>query len=216
METQKAEIIAERSFAGVDTIHGVTFDGNAVWFAHGQEGELMSVEPDTGRVLGRFKAPADAGTAFDGRHLWVVGGERIRKIDPETGAVIGEVPDFDARPVAGLAWADGALYAGIYRQKKILKLDPRTGKILRTLSSDRLVTGVSWTGAELWHGVMREEGAPSEIRRIDAESGEVLDRIEMPEGVAVSGVEGDPSGRFWCGDPITGKLRAVKKPKRAA
>ncbi|XYH93200.1 glutamine cyclotransferase [Sorangium sp. So ce1128] len=217
MKARQAEIIAERTFDGVDSIHGVAFDGQAVWFAHGDGGDLLSTEPETGRVLRRLKAPANAGVAFDGRHLWVVGGGKIRKIDPGTGAVLGEVPDFDATPVTGLAWADGALYAGVYRQKKILKIDPERGTVLRTLVSDRFVTGVTWADGDLWHGVMRDEdGAPSELRRVDAQRGEVLDRLALPEGVRVSGVEADASGRLWCGDPATGKLRAVRKPRTAA
>ncbi len=217
MKVQRAEIVAEHRLNGVDSVHGVTFDGKALWFAHGSRGDLTSMDPASGQVLGHLSAPVDAGTAFDGQHLWVVGGERIRRLDPATGAILGEVPDFDARPVSGLAWADGALYAGVYRQKKILKIDPTTGKVLRTLTSDRLVTGVTWCEGELWHGVMREEGpVPSELRRVDAATGEVLARVGMPEEVAVTGVEADDQGRLWCGDGSQGRLLAVKKPGRAA
>ncbi|WP_437923350.1 glutamine cyclotransferase [Sorangium sp. So ce291] len=217
MKARQAEIIAERTFDGVDSIHGVAFDGQAVWFAHGAGGDLLSAEPETGRVLRHLKAPAQAGVAFDGSHLWVVGGGKIRKIEPETGAAVGEVPGFDATLVSGLAWADGALYAGVYRQKKILKIDPERGTVLRTLVSDRFVTGVAWADGDLWHGGMPDdEGAPSELRRVDAQRGEVLERLALPEGVRVSGVEADASGRLWCGDPATGKLRAVKKPRTAA
>ncbi|WP_433937366.1 glutamine cyclotransferase [Sorangium cellulosum] len=215
-DARQAELVAERTFDGVDSIHGVAFDGQAVWFAHGARGDLLSVEPETGRVLRRLKAPAHAGVAFDGSHLWVVGGGKIRKVDPGTGAAVGEVPGFDATPVTGLAWADGALYAGVYRQRKILKIDPERGTVLRTLVSDRLVTGVTWADGDLWHGAMREEGGPpSELRRVDALRGEVLDRLTLPEGVSLSGVEADSSGRLWCGDPATGKLRAVKRPRKA-
>ncbi|APR85679.1 WD40-like repeat protein [Minicystis rosea] len=216
MADREAEIVVERTFEGVGAIHGVTFDGQAVWFAHGSQGDLVSMEPETGAVLARLQVPADAGVAFDGRHLWVAGGDRIRKIDPATGAAVGEVPGFDATPVSGLAWADGALYAGVYAQKQILKIDPETGAVLRTLVSDRLVTGITWADGDLWHGVMREEnGAPSEIRRVDAQSGAVLDRLTLPEGVALSGVEADANERFWCGDGRSGKLRAVKRPRKS-
>jgi outer membrane protein assembly factor BamB len=216
MEIRPAEIVAEHAFEGVERIHGVTFDGEAVWFAHGKEGEVLAAEPETGRVRARLRVPANAGAAFDGRHLWVVGGDRIRKVDPATGAALGEVPGFDATPVSGLAWADGALYAGVFTEKKILKIDPETGRVLRTLATDRLVTGVTWVDGELWHGTVAEPGGRAELRRVDEETGEVRDRLEMPEDAAVSGVEGDRRGRFWCGDWQSGKLRAVKKPRRSA
>jgi hypothetical protein len=64
---------------------------------------------------------------------------------------------------------------------------------------------------ELWHGTMETE--QSELRRIDPETGEVPERLEMPAGVAVSGLEADGAGVFYCGGGVSGKVRAVRKPK---
>ena len=64
---------------------------------------------------------------------------------------------------------------------------------------------------ELWHGTMEAE--QSELRRIDPETGEVPERLEMPAGVAVSGLEADGAGVFYCGGGASGKVRAVRKPK---
>ena len=86
---------------------------------------------------------------------------------------------------SGLAWAEGTLWVGQYRERKIHQVDPETGKVLRTIQSNRFVTGVTWVDGELWHGTW--EGDESDLRRIDPQTGEVLERIEMPRGVTVSG-----------------------------
>ena len=108
---------------------------------------------------------------------------------------------------SGLAWAEGTLWVGQHRGRKIHQIDPETGAILRTIESDRFVTGVTWIDGELWHGTW--EGDESEVRRIDPETGEVLERLEMPAGAGVSGLESDGGDRFFCGGGSSGKVRAI-------
>ena len=88
------------------------------------------------------------------------------------------------------------------------------GAILRTIESNRFVTGVTWVEGELWHGTW--EGDESELRRLDPATGEVLDRLEMPPGAGVSGLESDGGDRLFCGGGPSGKVRAVRRPERRA
>ena len=111
---------------------------------------------------------------------------------------------------SGLAWAEGTLWVGEYRARRIHQLDAANGAVLRTIESDRFVTGVSFVGGELWHGTQEDER--SEIRHVDPRSGEVLERLEMPAGTIVSGLESDGAGLFYCGGGMSGKVRAVRKP----
>ncbi|MCY1556873.1 hypothetical protein D9M68_936700 [compost metagenome] len=90
-------------------------------------------------------------------------------------------------------------------------MDPRTGTILRTIESDRFVTGVTWVDSELWHGTW--EGNESSIRHVDPATGEVLERLDMPAGTGVSGLESDGGDRFFCGGGSSGKVRAVRRPR---
>jgi len=113
---------------------------------------------------------------------------------------------------SGLAWAEGALWVGQYQERKIVQLDPQTGAVLRTIESNRFVTGVTWVDGELWHGT--SEGDESDLRHVDPATGEVLEMLDMPEGVRVSGVESDGAEQFFCGGGNSGKLRAVRRPKR--
>ncbi|MDR5761078.1 glutamine cyclotransferase [Caballeronia sp. LZ035] len=211
MKRAKAEIIREYGpFAGVEGVHGVTWDGENVWFAAGES--LNAFDPASGEPRRSFGIAAHAGTAFDGKHLFQIAEDRIQKIDPETGRVLATIPAPGNGGDSGLAWAEGTLWVGEYKARKIHQVDPQDGKVLRTIESNRFVTGVTWVGGELWHATW--EGDESELRRIDPQSGEVLERLEMPEGAAVSGLESDGGERFFCGGGRTGKIRAVRRPKR--
>ena len=212
MTKSTAEILCEYGpFPGVDHVRGVTFDGRQVWFAAGDR--LNAFDPASGQVLRTLAVAGHAGTAFDGRHIFQLADERIRKIDPETGQVLATIPAPDGGG-SGLTWAEGTLWVGQYRNRRIHQIDPRTGAILRTIASDRFVTGVTWVEGELWHGTW--EGDESELRRVDPETGAVLDSLAMPPGVTVSGLESDGGDRFFCGGGNSGKVRAVRRPRRGA
>ena len=205
----EAEILREYGpFPGIDSVHGVSFDGRHVWFASGDR--LNALDPGTGEIAGAVDIAADAGTAFDGRHLFQIADAVIRKIDPETGAVVKTIPAPGNGMASGLAWAEGTLWVGQYRDRTICQIDPDTGAVLRTLHSDRFVTGVSWVHGELWHGTWEDE--TSDVRRIDAESGAVTARLAMPAGQIVSGLESDGADKFFCGGGNSGKIRVIRRP----
>jgi glutamine cyclotransferase len=212
MNRSTAEIIREYGpFPGVDHVHGVTFDGQHVWFASGDK--LNAFDPANGKTVRSIAVTANAGTAFDGQHLFQLAEDLIQKIDPKTGRVLATIPA-PAGGASGLAWAEGSLWVGQYKNRKIHQIDPETGAILRTIESNRFVTGVTWVDGELWHGTW--EGEESDLRRIDPRTGEVLERLEMPRGVGVSGLESDGGDQFFCGGGKSGKVRAVRRPRRRA
>jgi glutamine cyclotransferase len=210
MKRSAAEILREYGpFPGVDSVGGVTFDGRNVWIAAGDK--LSAFDPASGKILRSIDVVAHAGTAFDGEHLYQLAEDRIQKIDPKTGAVLATIPSPGRGADSGLAWAEGSLWVGQYRDRKIHQVDPHTGAILRTIESNRFVTGVTWVEGEFWHGTW--EGDESDVRRVDPETGNVLERLEMPSGVGVSGLESDGGDRFFCGGGKSGKVRAVRRPK---
>src|SRR6185503_18073447 len=111
----------------------------------------------------------------------------------------------------GLAWAEGTLWAADYRARKIHQIDPDTGTILRTIESNRFVTGVTWVDGQLWHATWEDD--ESELRRVDPGTSEVLERLALPAGVKVSGLESDGKDRFFCGGGASGVVRAVRRPR---
>jgi glutamine cyclotransferase len=210
MRRSNAEIVREYGpFPGADQVHGVTYDGEQVWFAAGDT--LNAFDPASGKPLRSIDVAAHAGTAFDGRHLFQLAADRIQKIDPNTGRVLATIPAPGGGGDSGLAWAEGTLWVGQYRDRKIHQVDPETGTILRTIESNRFVTGVTWVDGELWHATW--EGDESDLRRIDHRTGEVLERIDMPPGVGVSGLESDRADRFFCGGGKSGKIRVVRRAR---
>lgn len=213
MTRAAAEIIREYGpFPGVDRVNGVTYDGRYVWIAFGDG--LRAFDPANGKMARSIDVAAHAGTAFDGRHLFQIAEDRIQKIDPKSGRVLSTIPAPGRGDDSGLAWAEGTLWVGHYRARKIYQIDPETGAILRTIASNRFVTGVTWIDGEFWHGTW--EGDESEVRRVDPQTGEVQERLEMPPGVGVSGLEADGGDRFFCGGGSSGKVRAVRRPRRGA
>ena len=210
MKREPAEILREYGpFPGADAVHGVTHDGQRVWFASGDR--LNALDPASGEVVRAIEVPAHAGTAFDGRHLFQIAEDRIQKIDPETGEVVATIPSPGGGGNSGMAWAEGSLWVGQYRERKIHQIDPETGAVLRTIEANRFVTGVTWVDGELWHGSWQED--ESELRRIDPKTGKVLEQLDMPPGVAVSGLESDGGDRFFCGGGMSGKVRVVRRPR---
>jgi glutamine cyclotransferase len=209
MSRSTADIVKEYGpFEGSARVNGVTYDGRNVWLATGDK--LKAVDPDSGRVVRSIDVASHAGTAFDGRHLFQIAEDRIHKIDPETGRVLASIPAPGGGGDSGLAWAEGTLWVGEYRARKIHRIDPETGAILRTIESNRFVTGVTWADGELWHATW--EGDESALRRIDPQSGKVLEQIDLPAGTGVSGLESDGGDRFFCGGGGSGKLRVVRRP----
>lgn len=208
-----AEIVREYGpFEGVDRVAGVTYDGQHVWAAAGTR--MVAIDPVGGTLARALERTCDAGTAFDGRHLYQIAEARIDKIDPATGKVVASIPAPGKGGDSGLTWAEGSLWVGQYQDRKIHQIDPETGAIRRTIDSNRFVTGVTWVDGELWHGTWENE--QSELRRLDPDSGAVLDRRAMPPGLIVSGLESDGKDLFYCGGGTSGKVRAVRRPKAPA
>ena len=210
MKTSAAEILREYGpFPDADHVHGVTFDGQHVWFASGDR--LHAFDPENGQPMRSINVAAHAGTAFDGKHLFQIAEDRIQKIDPATGRVLATIPAPGGGGDSGLAWHEGTLWVGQHRNRMIHQIDPETGNILRTIESNRFVTGVTWVEGDLWHGTWENE--QSELRRVDPQTGAVLESLEMPAGLICSGLESDGADRFFCGGGSSGKVRTVRRPR---
>ncbi|MGV2864471.1 Vgb family protein [Achromobacter sp. ESBL13] len=210
MKRSQAEIVREYGpFPGADAVHGVSYDGRHVWVALGEK--LIALDPESGETLRTLDVVANAGTAFDGKHLYQIAEGQIQKLDPVSGKVLASIPAPGGGDDSGMAWADGSLWVGQYQQRKIHQVDPETGRVLRTIDSNRYVTGVTWVDGQLWHGTWEEDAR--ELRRLEPDTGAVLESIDMPDGVGVSGLESDGADRFFCGGGSAGKVRAVRRPR---
>ena len=212
MRPSTAEVIREYGpFPGAANVGGITYDGESVWFAAGNA--LRAFDPESGEERQAIDVPAHAGSAFDGEFLYQIAEARIQKIDPKTRRVVSTIPSPGGGGDSGLAWAEGTLWVGESRARKIHQVDPTTGAVLRTIDSNRFVTGVTWVDGDLWHATW--EADESELRRVDPHTGDVLERWEMPANVRISGLESDGKERFYCGSGNTGLVRAVRRPRKS-
>lgn len=205
MKQTTANIIDEYGpFPDVDAVHGVSYDGQKIWFASGKK--LHAIDPANGKQMASIDVTANAGTAYDGQHLYQIADDHILKIDPNSGEVLATIPTPE-NGNSGLAWAEGSLWVGQYRNRKIHRINPETGALISTIESNRFVTGVTWLNGDLWHGTW--EGDESDLRRVNSETGEVLESLKMPPNVGVSGLESNGKDRFYCGGGNSGKVRVV-------
>lgn len=208
MKNHNAQILHEYGpFAGGESVGGVAFDGERLWFA---AGKLTALDPATGEITRSIDIACQAGCTFDGRNLYQIVEDRILKIDPHSGEVLSTIPAPGKGGDSGLAWAEGSLWVGQHHGRRIHRIDPETGAILHTIESDRFVTGVTWLDGELWHGTW--EGDESDLRHIDPQTGEVIERVAMPAGTGISGLESDGKDGFFCGGGHSGKIRTVRRP----
>jgi Streptogramin lyase len=203
---QLATVIGEFTATIDGPVHGVSYDGRHVWVATGTH--LRAFDPAHGTEAQALHISAHAGTAFDGHHLFQIADDVIQKVDPETGDIVSTIPAPGRGKDSGLAWADGYLWVGQYRDQQIIQIDPASGAVIRTIATERFVTGVTWVDGELWHGYS-EDGSGG-LARIDPDDGHELASLEMP-GMGVSGLESDGAGRFFCGCGNSGLVRIVSK-----
>src|SRR5258708_20981515 len=104
MSRSNAEIVREYGpFPGAEQVHGVTYDGQNVWFAAGDK--LKAFDPASGKTRRSIDVAAHAGTAFDGEHLFQLAEDRIQKIDPKTGRVLATIPAPGPGRAPSLTWA---------------------------------------------------------------------------------------------------------------
>ena len=136
MKRTAANIVREYGpFPDITSVHGVSYDGANIWMATGDT--LNAIDPASGKKVRTLDIPAHAGTAFDGQQLFQISGDRIQKVDPNTGDVIASVPAPDGG-ASGMAWAEGSLWVGQHRSRKIHQVDPESGSILRTIEFEPL------------------------------------------------------------------------------
>lgn len=206
MKTAQAEVVREYVPIDEQQIHGVTFDGELVWFA--RDGELVAFDPGNEKIIHRHAIDsANGGTAFDGTHVYQLTRGEIVVVEPKSGKIVRRLPAPGQGGNSGMAWADGFLWVGQWSGRMIHKVDAKTGEVVKTLSTDRYVTGVSCVDGALWHGAAGD-GKPPELRRLGAD-GAVDEAMSVPVEM-IAGVERTPSGEFWCAGE-KGRLRLVRK-----
>ena len=213
MKRSAAEIVREYGpFPGVDRVNGVTYDGQHVWFASGDK--LNAFDPASGKTA-----------ALDRRRRACRNGVRRPAPVPDRRGPHPEDRSEDrprARHDPG-ARRRRRLRARLGRRHAVggavsRPEDPSGRSRDRRDPSHHRVQPLRHRGhlgrrrALARHLGSRRERAAARRSR----TGEVLEQLEMPPGVGVSGLESDGGDRFFCGGGSSGKVRAVRRPTRGA
>ena len=108
----------------------------------------------TFRKRGEFRYPGEGwGLAQDGRRLILSDGTPVlRFVDPKTFAETGRVTvTFSGQPLADLnelEWVDGSLWANVWHQDALVRIDPTTGRVTQVLDLAPIVAEVQVSDPE--------------------------------------------------------------------
>ena len=174
-----------------------------------------------------IKEPNDLQFAPDG-NLWIldqVDPNKVFKVNPKDGSIIDQVQT-ESMHGSGITYGNGAWWIGSTKTLKTLKVDPKTGKTLKSFETPgaglygKLTTpsgahGLKWVDGKYWMAVP----ASGKIFLMEPESGAIVRSIPAPT-VRTHGLAWD-NGTLWCVgstereiykmDPRDGKLLAKIK-----
>jgi len=150
---------------------------------------------DIVKEYGPFEGSARVnGVTYDGRNVWVADGEKLKAVDPESGAVLRSI---DVAAHAGTAFDGHHLFQ--IAEDRIHKIDLETGRVLATIPAPGGGgdSGLAWAEGTLWVGEYRSR----RIHQIDPDTGAILRTIESNRFVTgVTWVQGELWHATWEGD----------------
>ena len=141
---------------GLNSMGGLTWDGERIWISARSEKKLIAIDPDTGAEVRRLDTPdglSPTPVAWDGSALWVSRSLSLNRnypiyrIDPVTGAVLHSfnAPDVDAI-IYYFAWYAGSLW--LLDDDFLRRVDPSTGAVQQSVAiSDENFKGIAPDGA---------------------------------------------------------------------
>jgi hypothetical protein len=209
----KSARVTKRIHVGANAPYNIWIGGGAVWVADDQGAAVLRVSPAANKVVARISlgdGPADM--VFRGSQAWVVThrDNTIFRIDTTTNAAtrLGKVEGNDAAAERLALLGDGLWITG--RGMSLVKMDPSTGAILRTLDIGGTGIDVIAAAGALWIPVrtaaVDRTGFPTmtAVRRVAAD-GSVRTVATARGRVDVHGVAAGP-GSVWIADNTSGQL----------
>ncbi len=170
---------------------GIAVQGDSLWVVDRFTDKIYELDRQSGSLRRELESPSYQPTGLtidDEGKLWVgsdipdAGGDKLFRLDPESGEVIAILPS-PVDYVRSLAWEGKALWVGT-RKEQLVRVDPDDGSVLANspVPSTRM-SGLGFDGRYLWSG----DRGSDRLYAIDPPSGEVLFVLRAP-GRSVSGV----------------------------
>ncbi|GEN08849.1 hypothetical protein SAMN05443572_108114 [Myxococcus fulvus] len=150
--TRHYTLVPESGFAGRQPIHGVAYDGEALWLVYREE-------------LGGF---------YDDDRL------TLTRLDPQTLAVLQAWTFMDHRVPRGLTWDGTSLWLYLEaHERKLVRIDPATGAPTREFLLAETVEALAWTGTHLVSSANKQRGW-GYIERLDPSTGGSVSVLPSP------------------------------------
>ena len=170
----------------------VAFGAGSVWISRAGDGggTVLRLDPDTDEVTREIPVEWPLNIAFGQGTVWVAGDSgTVYRIDPESDAVVGEtrVSDGYIRDLAvgeKAVWVTGETSPSGETTgppgSELVRLDPGTGEVTARIpvnTSDERGDGAG--GVAVGEGAVWVTGAEGEVRRVDPETGAVVERLNL-------------------------------------
>lgn len=133
---------------------GSTDWGNQIYSITWRDGVAYRWDRKSFRKLGEFTYPGEGwGLTQDGKRLILSDGTSvIRFLDPKTFARTGDVSvTFAGTPLDRLnelEWVDGSLWANVWHENALVRIDPGSGKVTQVIDLTPLVAQVTVSNPE--------------------------------------------------------------------
>jgi streptogramin lyase len=114
---------------GLDCDPGIAIGTAAVWTTDSCSGALVRRDPKTLRPTGRIEVPSTYGITLGFGSVWLVGGERVRRVDPETLRIKASIAARGTSAAIG-ANAVWVLSMGNGVRGNVTRIDPRTNRVV--------------------------------------------------------------------------------------
>ncbi len=151
----KREVIPPQYFA-----EGLTLVGDKLIQLSWQTQKGFVYDRDSFKLLRTFTYPTEGwGLTYDGKRLIMSDGTpSLYFLDPttfkRTGSVTVTGPDGPIRNLNELEFVDGQVYANVWQTEKIVRIDPRSGKVTAFIDLTGLLPRTDLTaGADVLNGI---------------------------------------------------------------
>ncbi len=151
----KREVIPPQYFA-----EGLTLVGDKLIQLSWQTQKGFVYDRDSFKLLRTFTYPTEGwGLTYDGKRLIMSDGTpSLYFLDPttlrRTGSVTVTGPDGPIRNLNELEFIDGQVYANVWQTEKIVRIDPRSGKVTALIDLTGLLPHTDLTaGADVLNGI---------------------------------------------------------------
>jgi outer membrane protein assembly factor BamB len=184
-------------------IVGLVSAPSGLWGLDQGSNDVVQLDPSSGDVLGRVPVePPLAGIAAEGDRIWTVSGrEALVRIDPGSHRIVDRIVIERFEP-EGITIDGPTLWVSSSFEGTLVRVDTRTGKVRDRIPTDGPLFGGIVLGGSFW-----ATGNDGTLYRLDAESGQELERRDL---LGFGPIPAD--GNLWTVDFLSDAVYRLEDP----